>query len=179
MPIFSIFAGLIYIIPTSYKRTIMKQFFLLAAFFSCFALANVQAQDYSCSKTAASSALANQATASKVAALDASIEQRIDQETGKAVYVRKKVCSTTGKVSYTEVEYCSKSGKFVNLSPREQHCVKSKARCADKGARATKVSTAGKVNCTPAQKAACAKAGAEGKAAGNASAGNVKLVRNQ
>ncbi len=155
----------------------MKQFFLLTVFSSIFALANVQAQDYSCSKTAATRALTNSATASKVAALDASIEQRLDQETGKAVYVRKKVCSTTGKVSYAEVEYCSKSGKFVNVSPREQHCVKSKAGCVGKGARATKVSTAEKVNCTPAQKAACAKAGA--KAAGHASAGNVKLVKNR
>lgn len=156
----------------------MKQFFLLTVLFALFSTAGLQAQDYPYSRTAETKARTHSVKAAEAAAMDASIEKRLDERTGQATYVRKEVCPTSGKVSYTAVEYCSRSGKFVNVSPREKQCVKSKADCQAKGARATKVSSgaAAKSQCTTAQKAACAKA----KAGNSGSAGaKAKLVKNR
>ena len=150
----------------------MKQFFLLTVLLTFLATVSAQAQCCPYSKTAASESSLSPA-ALQVAASDASIEKRLDEATGQATFVRKRVCPTSGKVSYTSVEYCSKSGKFVNVSPREKQCIKSKANCKAKDPRATKVSAEEKAHCTAAQRAACAKS----KASSNTSAAKVKLVK--
>lgn len=150
----------------------MKQFFSLAVLFALFTTAGIQAQDCTYSKSAQTRACPHPTTAVKAATLDASIEKRFDEATGETTFVRKEVCAASGKVKYTPVEYCSKSGKFVNISPREKQCVKSKQDCRSKGARATKVSGPGKIRCTAAQKAACAKA-----KAGSGAAAEAKLVK--
>ena len=100
----------------------MKQFFLLVTLFTFLAANGVQAQSFSHSKS----------TAIKAAVLEDNISQRFDEATGQTIYVRKKVCATSGKVSYIPVEYCSKSGKFVNVSPLEKQCVKSRSKCTAK-----------------------------------------------
>ncbi|MCB0546315.1 MAG: hypothetical protein KDD19_01945 [Phaeodactylibacter sp.] len=157
----------------------MKQFFLLTVLFTLLTAAGVQAQHCPYSKTAEAKACPHPTTAAKAAAMDASIDKRFDEKTGQTTFVRREVCPTSGKVSYTAVEYCSRSGKFVNVSPREKQCVKSKAECTSKASRATKVSNSGKINCTPAQKAACAKACAGAKASSGAAAASAKLVKNR
>ena len=156
----------------------MKPFFLLTALFAILSCAHVQAQQCLYSKTGAAKACPHSTTAAKAASLDASVEKRIDEKTGQTIFVRKEVSPASGKVSYTPVEYCSKSGKFVNVSPREKQCVKSRANCTTKGISPTKVSSSGKVNCTTAQKAACAKACTKQEQSGAAPTKD-KLVKNQ
>ncbi len=158
----------------------MKEFFLLTILFALFSASSVEAQDCPYSRTAETRGCPHPTTAAKAAAMDASIEKRFDEKTGQTTYVRKEVCATTGKVNYTAVEYCSRSGKFVNVSPREKQCLKSKADCISKGGMATKVSGAGgKAHCTTAQKAACAtKARAQTEGIGGSGA-KAKLVKNQ
>ncbi|MCO6475366.1 MAG: hypothetical protein J5I94_02025 [Phaeodactylibacter sp.] len=158
----------------------MKQFFLLTVLFALFSAASAEAQDCPYSRTAETKGCPHPTTAAKAAAMDASIEKRFDEQAGKTTYVRKEVCSTTGKVSYTAVEYCSRSGKFVNVSPQEKQCLKSKADCVSKRARAAKASGAeGEIHCTTAQKAACAKARAETNSGSGGSGAKAKLVKNQ
>ncbi len=160
----------------------MKQFFLLTVLFSLFTLVDAQAQGCPSSSyraAAAANPCPHPATAARAAAQDASIELRVDRETGEASYVRKKVCAATGKVSYTPVEYCSKSGKFINVSPREQECVKSKTQCVTRGGTATRVSQAEKARYTPAQKAACARACPDPETGARASAAAARLVKNR
>lgn len=177
----SIFSNLVVlnhsIQTTLYKRAIMKQLFLLTVLFALFTSANVQAQHCPYSKTGETKACPHSTTAAKAASLDASVEKRVDKKTGQTVFVRKEVSPVSGRVNYTPVEYCSKSGKFVNVSPREKQCVKSRANCTSKGVGATKVSNTEKINCTTAQKAACAKACAGGHS--KAGASKAKLVKNR
>ncbi|MCG8332598.1 MAG: hypothetical protein MI974_33240 [Chitinophagales bacterium] len=138
----------------------MKQLLLLFSMMLVFGL-TTQAQDCTYAKKTNASVEKTQCTkstaaaAAKLASMDASIESRTCAQSGKVSYVRKSVCDKSGKVSYTGVEYCSKSAKFVNISPRQQACSKSKAS-AEGNAKATKVSDK-KGACTSAQKAACAK----------------------
>ena len=93
--------------------------------------------------------------AAKMAALDENIESRTCSQTGKVSYVRKSVCPQSGKQTFTDVEYCSKTAKFINVSPRQKSCTKSNEAAGSK-VKATKASNKA-INCTPAQKAACAK----------------------
>ncbi|MCB0588934.1 MAG: hypothetical protein KDD06_26835 [Phaeodactylibacter sp.] len=155
----------------------MNRFFLLTFLFPFLFAVNARSQHCSYSKTAKAQALPQPTMVAEAAAQDENIEQRVDPGTGRTTYVRRSVCAATGKVSYTPVEYCSKSGRFVNISPREQHCVKSRAACTAKGAGATRVSLSEKTQCTTAQKAACSKACAGAKKSTSASA--AKLVKNR
>ena len=159
----------------------MKQIFLLSLLFALLSTVHVQAQRCPYSKSAEATACPHSMSAATAAAQDASIEQRFDEASGQTTYVRKEVCASSGKVAYTPVEYCSKSGRFVNVSPREKHCVKSKmVNVTARGARSAGVSGMEKVNCTTAQKAACARACGKAKASSDgASAAEAKLVKNR
>ena len=159
----------------------MNRFFLLTFLFPFLFAVNARSQHCSYSKTAKAQALPQPTMVAEAVAQDENIEQRVDPGTGRTTYVRRSVCAATGKVSYTPVEYCSKSGRFVNVSPREKHCVKSKmVNVTARGARSAGVSGMEKVNCTTAQKAACAKACGKAKASSDgASAAEAKLVKNR
>ena len=171
----------------------MKKVFLLFAFFGALCLTTVEAQK-SCSKAmSAKNGKTCCVVAAKAASLDNSIEKRVCSKSGTVSYVKKNVCSVSGKVSYADVEYCIKSSKFVNVSPsaaKTKTCTKGKAACTKKASSgsAMKVSndqasakakkSCDPVKCTPAQIAACKKAGKTCTGA-KASAAKAKLVKNE
>ena len=173
----------------------MKKLFLLMAFVGacCFTM---EAQK-SCSKATAAKGekVCAVTAAAKAAILDTSIEKRVCSKSGSVSYVRKNVCSASGKVSFTDVEYCTKSSKFVNMSPSAtatKSCSKSKAACTKKAATsgsAMKVSnkqasasakkSCDPTKCTPAQIAACKKAGKVCPKTGAKTTSSAKLVKNE
>lgn len=53
----------------------------------------------------------------KAASLDDSIEQRVDNTTGKVSFVRREVDASTGHASYVPVEYSTETKRFVNQAP--------------------------------------------------------------
>ena len=159
----------------------MKKLFLFLAFFGCVALtANAQtctksasAKKSCCAKTTA----ANAKAAATLASLDANIEQKTCELTGKVSYEKSYTCSVSGKTTTTAVTYDAATKKFVNVSPSKmsaenasggqnvkkaattkKSCTKGAASCSKK---TTSVST--KKSCDPA---ACSK-----------KASNVKLVK--
>lgn len=155
----------------------MKKLFMLFAMMSLVAVASVDAQTCSkstkasCSKTAAECT----AAAAKMASLDANIEKRTCEESGKISFVRKSVCSVSGKTSYTNVEYNADTKKFVNVSPTHTSGVTAKGKaCAKKGAaccagkaKATSASASAstKAACSKGEKSACCAKGKNAKSA--------------
>ena len=99
--------------------------------------------------------------ANKAAAGDASIEKRVNPETGAACFVRKTVAQD-GTASFAEVTYDAAVAKFVNVSPAAA-CVKpasATAACAKPGAACCAgkaASTSTTAVSAPTQKAAPAK----------------------
>ncbi|MCB0569188.1 MAG: hypothetical protein KDC66_05470 [Phaeodactylibacter sp.] len=147
----------------------MKRIVLFTVAIGLIAFSGVQAQSGS---GAGSAAVSVQEEAEQAAAHDASIEKRVDRETGRVYYVRKNASGPTGESDYCTVEYCSRSGKFVNVSPKGQSCTKPQAPCIRSASLAGQSS-----NHRPAathslaQKAACAGACA-GKNAAAGKPGN-------
>lgn len=130
----------------------MKKLFLLFAFTGVVALANAQAQQ--CQASMANSgnhACCAKTAAAKAAALDNTIEQRVNAETGEVSYVRKVSYAGTDKVTYTDVEYCTKAGKFINVSPGKKSCCNKGAEGAgcEKSKSPTSTSSASTSTSTP------------------------------
>lgn len=118
----------------------MKKLFLLFAFVGAVALCNVQAQQcHTSMANTGNHACCAKTAAAKAAALDNTIEQRVNAETGDVSYVRKVSYAGTDKVTYTDVEYCTKAGKFINVSPGKKSCCNKGAEGA--GCEKTKSST--------------------------------------
>jgi hypothetical protein len=144
----------------------MKSFLLLFSLIFFISI-NSNAQECSYAKSAKAKVDKTHCTASaaaKMAALDEHIESRTCPQTGKVSYVRKSVCPQSGKTTLTDVEYCSKTSKFINVSPRQKSCTKQNGAAGSK-AKATKAANKS-INCSPAQKAACAKTCAKSCAGG-------------
>lgn len=81
---------------------------------SCCAKAGKTAgvkSDISCSSSSSNS------EAFKAASLDDSIEQRVDNTTGKVSFVRREVDASTGQATYVPVEFSSETKRFVNQAP--------------------------------------------------------------
>lgn len=90
--------------------------------------------------------------ANKAAAGDASIEKRVNPETGAACFVRKTVAQD-GTASFAEVTYDAAVAKFVNVSPAAATCAKPGAACCAGKAASTSTTAVA----APIQKAAPAK----------------------
>lgn len=120
----------------------MKKLFMLFAFVGLFSVASVEAQ--SCSKSKAECT----AAAAQAASLDASIEKRTCEKSGKVSFVRKSVCETSGKTSYTNVEYNADTKKFVNVSPTHTSGKAAQSSCSAKAK-----ATSGKSGCCAKGKA--------------------------
>ncbi len=121
----------------------MKKLFMLFAFMGLVSVASVSAQ--SCSKSKANSSTTCTVAATKAASLDASIEKRVCEKSGKVSFVRKNVCSTSGKTTYTNVEYNTETKKFVNVSPT--HTSGKAAGKASTSCSAKAKATSGKTSC--------------------------------
>lgn len=99
-----------------------------------------------------------QDAAAKAASMDASIDRRVCETSGKVTYYRKDVCEKSGKVSFEQVQYDAAAGQFVNVAPSQiatgekAGCAgqsAGKSCCASKGASATATAASGE------EKAAC------------------------
>ncbi len=145
----------------------MKKFFVLFAFIGLVSFA-ADAQEKVCTKSAKAKVEQESATAAaKLAAMDASIEQKVCAKSGTVSYVKKNTCQKSGKVSFTNVVYSPETAKFVNVSPvkmekkaacsKKAACTKSKAACTK--SKAVKTSATKKAACskTCTKKAACSK----------------------
>ncbi|MBK7410297.1 MAG: hypothetical protein IPL49_07625 [Saprospirales bacterium] len=105
----------------------MKRILLVFALIG-FASFAVQAQ--SCcdkgakgtSSAAKSEASCSQSAAVKAASLDDSIEQRVDENSGKVSFVRRTVNASTGEASFIPVEYCSESKAFKTVDSEKASC---------------------------------------------------------
>jgi len=143
----------------------MKKLFMLFAIMSLVAVASVDAQTCSKSKASCSKSKAEcTAAAAKMASLDADIEKRICEDSGKVSFVRKSVCETSGKTKYTNVEYNADTKKFVNISPTHTSgkaakacCSKDEAKacCAGKAKATSAKTVSAKKSCSKGEKAAC------------------------
>lgn len=114
-----------------------------------------------CTKTVANAATDTDvaAAAAKLAAMDESIEAKVDTKTGEVSYFRIMTCPMSGATATSPVKYCTEAKAFVDVAP-------SKA-----AAKAKQVSLE-----TPAKKACCeAKACFKKKA--NAASANTKVQR--
>ncbi len=137
----------------------MKKLFMLFAIMSLVAVASVDAQTCSKSKASCSKTSAEcTAAAAKMASLDADIEKRVCEDSGKISFVRKGVCAVSGKTEYTNVEFDADTKKFVNVSPTHTSgkAVKAGASCCAGKAKATSAKTVSATkSCSKGEKAAC------------------------
>ncbi len=143
----------------------MKKLILFVAMFGMVGFLSAQ-----CSKTAGankkSCCAKTAAAAATSASLDASIEKKVCEKSGKISYYKSSTCPASGKVTQTEVRYDDKAKQFVNVAEVSQEASTTNAKkecskkCAKKcsKAKATGVSNETKA-CAKGSKAACCKKG--------------------
>lgn len=118
----------------------MKKLMLLVIL--AVATLSVQAQSECASKKASSSttAIADDAAA-QAAALDATIDRRVCDNSGKVSYYKKNVCEKSGKVAFEQVHYDASTSQFVNVGPSQ--VAGEKEACASKKDGASATATSG------------------------------------
>jgi len=145
----------------------MKKLILFVAMFGMVGFVSAQ-----CSKTASankkSCCAKTAAAAASTASLDASIEKKVCEKSGKISYYKTSTCPASGKVTQTEVTYDDKAKQFVNVASvadeapaaakanAKKECSKKCSKKCAKGAKATGVSNKTKA-CTKGSKACCKK----------------------
>jgi hypothetical protein len=147
---------------------------LLFLFFLAISAVAVQAQSDNLTSTTS----VNDEVAAKAASMDATIDRRVCETSGKVSYYRKDVCEKSGKVAFEQVHFDAAAGQFVNVAPssiatgEKAACASKtagKACCASKGTSATAASSEEKAACASgsktAGKACCSSKKAKGASA--------------